>query len=759
MAGSILGSRVLRTEDPKFLTTGGVYMADMTDPRLAGALYATYVRSDVAHGRIVSISTDDAKAMPGVVAVLTGTDLGLTPGPTSPFTPQTTRTALAIDKVRHVGEPLAVILSETPSQGEDAISGVYVEYEQLPVVLDVREAAAGGPFLYEDLGTNVVMDTALMGMPTDIDGLFDDCEVVVNFSTINQRVAPCPLEVRGSAAAWVDGRLIFFTSTQGAQGVRDALAGAYEGSNPHVMTPDVGGGFGAKIGPYVEDMLLPALAMVAGRPVRWHENRSESMTNLGHGRAQVQDITIGGSRDGKVSAYRLVIKADIGAYPNIGTILPAFMTRMMATGVYDIPNAACWSQSVVTNTTPIVAYRGAGRPEATAAVERAMDMFAREIGMDPAEVRRVNLLPEFHETHKTPLGASYDCGDYEGALDRALEGADYQALRAEQAARRAAGDSVQLGIGVSVYVEITGGVDPMQEAARVIINEDGSCVVHTGTSPHGQGHATAWAMLVNDQTGIPMANITVLHGDTDLIPVGGGTMGSRSLQQGGNAVHNVAGQVAEKARKLAAKLLEADEADVVLDKDNATFHVAGTPSIAKGWAELSVAANAEGDPLNINDIVKVASPTFPFGAHVAVVEVDTETGKVRLARLIACDDAGTVVNPLLLDGQKHGGIGQGAAQALYEEVRYDVAGNPINSNFAEYAFPAASEFPSFEIINMETATWVNPLGAKGIGESGSIGSTPAIQSAVCDALSHLGVSHVEMPATPERVWAAINAAA
>jgi aerobic carbon-monoxide dehydrogenase large subunit len=759
MAGSVLGTRVLRSEDPKFLTSGGVYMSDFADPLLAGALFATYVRSDVAHGHIVAIHTDDAKGMPGVVAVLTGSDLGLVPSPTSPFTPGTTRTALAMDKVRHVGEPIAVVLSETASQGEDAAAAVHAEYTQLPVVVDVLDALKGETLLFEETGSNVVFDTAAMGMPQDIEGLFDGCEVVVSFRTINQRVAPCPLEVRGSAAAWVDGRIVYWTSTQQVQGVRDALAGVYEGSNPRVITPDVGGGFGAKIGPYVEDLLLPALAKVAGRPVRWHEHRSESMTNLGHGRAQVQDVTIGGSRDGDVQAYRLTIAADVGAYPNIGTILPAFMTRTMASAVYDIPKMECSAKSVVTNTTAIVAYRGAGRPEATAAMERAMDMFALEIGMDPVDVRRKNLVAKFDEAHTTPMGTAYDCGDYEGALDKALAAADYKGLRAKQSALRASGAKIQMGIGVSVYVEITGGVDPKEESARVIVNGDGSCTVLTGTSPHGQGHATSWAMLVHEQTGIPMDKVTVIHGDSDLIPVGGGTMGSRSLQQGGNAVFQVSAKVAEKARQLAAKLLEADEADVVLDKDSGTFHVAGTPSISKGWAELSVAAAAEGDPLNIEEVIKVESATYPFGAHVAVVDVDTETGKVRLNRIVACDDAGRVLNPNLLDGQIHGGIGQGAAQALFEEVCYDVGGNPITSNLAEYAFPAASEFPSFEVVHMETATWVNPLGAKGIGESGSIGSTPAIQSAVVDALSHLGVKHVEMPATPERVWSAISAAA
>jgi carbon-monoxide dehydrogenase large subunit len=598
-----------------------------------------------------------------------------------------------------------------------------------------------------------------MGMPQDIDGLFDGCDVIVRQRINNQRVAPCPLEVRSAAAAWTpEGRLVHWASCQGVQTVKEILSAVYPDSNPRVLTPDVGGGFGAKIGAYVEEIMLGGLAKALGKPMRWTETRSESMTNLGHGRAQLQDITIGGTRDGKVLAYRLTIIQDCGAYPSIGAILPAFMTRMMANGVYDIPKTECSAKSVVTNTTPIVAYRGAGRPEATAAIERAMDIFAAELGMDPVAVRRANLLPKFDETYTTPMGAAYDCGDYEAALDKVLAAAGYDQLRADQAARRAAGGPKQIGIGVSVYVEITGGAPPPSEAGRVIINADGSATVHTGTSPHGQGHATSWAMLTSEQTGIPMDRINVVHGDTDLIPVGGGTMGSRSLQQGGSAVFESAGLVVDKARKLAAKLLEASEEDVVLDKDAGAFHVAGTPSIAKAWGELSVAAAAEGDPLDIDHIFVAPGATFPFGAHLAVVEVDVETGKVQLVRHVACDDAGRVLNPLILEGQIHGGIGQGAAQALLEEVRYDADGNPITSNFADYGFPAASELPSFEIVHMETPSPLNPLGAKGVGESGSIGSTPAIQSAVVDALGHLGVRHVEMPTTPERVWQAIVAA-
>ena len=378
--------------------------------------------------------------------------------------------------------------------------------------------------------------------------------------------------------------------------------------------------------------------------------------------------------------------------------------------------------------------------------------------MDPVDVRRKNLIPKFMDTYTTTIGQTYDVGDYEVALDKALDAAGYAELRAEQARRREAGDAKQLGIGVSVYVEITGGVDPMGEAAKIEVQDDGSALVYTGTSPHGQGHDTAWSMIASDQTGIPMDKITLVWGDTDLVPEGGGTMGSRSLQQGGAAVNQAAIELVEKAQKLAASLLEADEADIVLDKDKGAFHVAGTPAVSKTWADLAVAAKGQGDELTIATRFDAGQATFPFGAHVAVVEVDTGTGQVKHLRQIACDDAGRVVNPMLLDGQIHGGIAQGTAQALLEEVRYDEDGNPVTSNLADYAMISAAELPSFEVIHMETPTFVNPLGAKGIGESGTIGSTPAVQSAVVDAVSHLGVRHIDMPATAEKVWRAIQSA-
>jgi carbon-monoxide dehydrogenase large subunit len=424
--------------------------------------------------------------------------------------------------------------------------------------------------------------------------------------------------------------------------------------------------------------------------------------------------------------------------------------------VYDIENIEAHCVSVVTNTTPVVAYRGAGRPEATAAAERAMDLFAHELGVDTVEIRRRNLLPKFDEPHTTPMGQTYDCGDYAASLDRALAQAGYDELRAEQRRRRDAGEAKLLGIGVSVYVEITGGVGAMNETAKVEINPDGTATIYTGTSPHGQGHDSAWSSIASAQTGIDVEDFTLVWGDTDRTPKGDGTMGSRSLQQGGVAVHEASAALVDKAKAVAARLLEADVADVVLDVTTGAFHVAGAPAVAKTWADLASAA--EPGELTEETVFQAAMPTYPFGSHVAVVEVDVDTGHVTLIRHIACDDAGTMVNPMLLAGQVHGGVAQGVAQALFEEVRYDGDGNPITSNLADYGMISIDLLPQIERVPMETATHVNPLGAKGIGESGTIGSTPAVHSAVIDALAHLGVRHIDMPCTPEKVWRAIGAA-
>jgi carbon-monoxide dehydrogenase large subunit len=498
------------------------------------------------------------------------------------------------------------------------------------------------------------------------------------------------------------------------------------------------------------------VARELGRPARWTETRYENLIAMTHGRAQQQTVTIGGRRDGTVLAYRLEIVQDSGAHVRIGAMLP-FLTILMTPGPYAIPRAEAVAKSVVTTTTALGAYRGAGRPEATAALERAMDLFAAEIGLDPADVRRRNLLPPFTEPHRTAFGALYDSGDYVVALDKALAAAGYDELRREQAERRGRGDPVALGIGLASYVEITGMGDgediPPEENATVEVHPDGTATILTGTSPHGQGHATAWAMLASEELGIPVDKITLKWGDTDLVPEGGGTGGSRSLQHGGSAVRQAAQELIEVARERAAHELEASPADLRFNVERSAFEVAGDPD-----ASAPLAGLAEAERLLVRTVFTQPGATFPFGTHVAVVEVDTETGKVILRRVVTVDDAGFVLNPLLAEGQRHGGIAQGAAQAFLEEVVYDGDGNPLTASFADYPFLSATEVPSFELAEMQTRTSYNPLGAKGIGEAGTIGATPAVQNAVVDALAHLGVRHIDMPASPQRVWQAIKSA-
>jgi carbon-monoxide dehydrogenase large subunit len=750
---SILGTRVLRTEDPGFLTAGAVYTDDVALP---GACQVFFVRSPLAHARIRAIDVSGALAAPGVLAAFTGADLADLPLLGAPIpgliNDQMGQPPLARDVVRFVGEAVAVVVAGTRAQAEDAAELVDVDYDPLPPVLDPGQAADDADLLFAEAGTNVA---ATFGDADALDpGLFDGCEVVVRADIVNQRIAPAPMETRAAAAVW-DGRLTAWIPNQGAQNTRSALA-ALLGIDPaevRIITPDVGGAFGAKFGADPEHAVVCWVARQLGRPARWAESRSENLVAMTHGRGQRQTVTIGGRRDGTVTAYRLEVLQDAGAYPRFGAFLPA-LTILMAPGPYAIDRAEAVARSVVTNTTPVGAYRGAGRPEATAAVERAIDLFAAEIGRDPAEVRRKNLLPRFTEPHRTAFGALYDSGDYLTALDRALDAAGYPALREEQARRRAAGDVTQLGIGLASYVEITGGgaeSGAPRENASVEVHPDGTATILTGTSPHGQGHATVWAMLASEELGIPVDRITVKWGDTDLIPEGGGTGGSRSLQQGGVAVQQASRELLDVARERAAAMLEANPADLVFEPGHSAFEVAGDPDASVPLAKL-----AAGERLVVRTVFIAPGATFPFGAHVAVVDVDTETGKVVLRRMVTVDDAGTVINPLLAEGQRHGGIAQGAAQAFLEEVVYDADGNPLTATFADYPFLSATEVPSFELADMATPTSYNPLGVKGIGEAGTIGATPAVQNAIVDALAHLGVRHIDMPASPQRVWRALR---
>ncbi|MCW2910125.1 MAG: Carbon monoxide dehydrogenase [Actinomycetia bacterium] len=764
---SILGTRVVRTEDPRLLTAGGTYVDDLRVPELAGAARVTFVRSPVAHARITGLDTSAALAAPGVLAVFTAQDMDDLPPPPPdgeggpdgseggpvPLGGPWAEPLLAADRVRFVGEPVAIVLTSDSYQGEDAAELVSVDYAPLPAVVGFASALNPQALLFPGTDSNVPVSAG----PAADGAAFGGCDVVIEHTIENQRLAPVPLEGRAAAAGWADGRLTVWLSTQNAQISRFILAGQL-GLDPaaiRVITPDVGGGFGAKVGLDRDGITVAWAARRTGRAVRWAETRRENLIGMTHGRAQRQTLTLGGTRDGRLLAYRLEIIQDTGAYPRMSGFLPS-LTSLMAVGPYRIPHVETAFRVVVTNTTPISAYRGAGRPEATAAIERAVDLFAAEIGMDPAEVRRRNLIPAGSFPYTTASGAVYDSGDYVRALDAVLAGAGYPALREEQARRRERGDVLQLGLGLASYVEITAGDAAAGETARLVVHGDGSATVYTGSSAHGQGHHTAWAMLVQAELGIPMARVAVIHGDTDVIPQGVGTYASRSLQLGGVAVHMAALDVKEQARRLAAHLLEASEADLELDAGSGIWQVRGDPATGQTWAE--VARHAGPDGLAAAVEYTGGRPTFPFGTHLAVAEVDTETGQARLLRLVTVDDAGTVVNPVLAEGQRHGGIAQGVAQALLEEMVYDDDGNPLTSTLADYAIITAAELPSFELLASETPTDINPLGAKGIGEAGTIGATPATQNAVIDAVSHLGVRHIDMPATPARVWAAISAA-
>jgi carbon-monoxide dehydrogenase large subunit len=660
---------------------------------------------------------------------------------------------------------VVAVLADTAAQAADAAEAVVVDYEPLPAVVDPEDALApDAPIQFDELGSNLAA-----GLRDAEDGdVLAGADVVVRGRFVNQRVAVVPME--GNAIAVIPGEgpaLTVYVSTQMPHLFRTLACRLLDiaEEDMRVIAPHVGGGFGGKAGITAEHAVALAAARRLGRPVTWVETRSENLLALPHGRSQVQYVEMGFTRDGCITGLHASVVGDAGAYGGFGGGLSMGPTRNMAQGVYRIPKLAFDVAVAVTNTTPMGAFRGAGRPEAAAYLERIMDLAADELDIDPVELRRRNLLPADVFPYTTLVGTTYDSGDYALPLDRAVEAAAYTDLRSEQARRRAAGDRWQLGIGVSTYVEVTAG-GSANEYGSVEVHEDGTATVSAGTSAHGQGHATSFAMIVADRLGLPLTDIRYVQSDTALVPRGGGTGGSRSLQLGGTAVHAAAAEVLARARRLAAAQLEADEADIVLT-DDGRLGVAGVPARALTWAELARSANRRGNggdgddeagPLAAALDVTQTGPTYPFGAHVAVVEVDIETGQVRFVKHVAVDDCGRILNPLLVRGQQHGGIAQGAAQALWEQFVYDEHGNPLTSTLAEYAMPSAAEFPSFDTLSTETPTPLNPLGAKGIGESGTIGSMPAVQNAVIDAVSHLGVRHIEMPCSPEKVWRAIQTA-
>jgi carbon-monoxide dehydrogenase large subunit len=762
MSGSILGTRVLRTEDPELLLRGGTYVYDLPLDR---PLHVAFVRSEMAHARITGIDTGAAACAPGVVAVWTAADLDVAPhhGMVKVHA-DFARAPLAVDVVRFVGDAIVAVFAETDTQAHDAAELVIVDYEPLQAVIDPEDAfAADAPLLFAAHGTNIAVSST---DPDDPD-VFGDADIVVRGRYVNQRVAVAPMEPHAAAAVLGDdGRLTMYGATQMPHLLQGLLAAALKmpKERVRVVAPHVGGGFGGKVGLYPEQSVVAKAAVELGRPVTWMATRSEDMTTLSHSRAQIQYVELGCRLDGTFTGLRVRLVGDAGAYPGIGAFLPSG-TRRMSNGTYRFSAIQFDVAVAITNTTPTGAYRGAGRPEATALLERAVDQAALELGIDPIEIRHRNLLTDDVFPFTTLTGVTYDSGRYAHPLDEAARLAGYSQLRAEQEIRRARGDRMLLGIGVAAYVEITAG-GGSSEYGAVQIEDDGSATVMAGTSAHGQGHQTAFAMIVSDQTGIPFDRIRLVPVDTDLVRSGGGTGGSRSLQLGGSAVLRATEAMVDKARHLAAHLLEANVEDIVVDTASGTVGVAGVPASALDWSTLAAAAhNAPPDVVDGADgTLGLAAQldfdqgdaTFPFGAHIAVVEVDRDTGRVTLLRHIAVDDCGTVLNPLLVEGQQHGGVAAGVSQALYEQVHYDSDGNPLTGNFMDYAFPSAAEFPMFEVHSTETPTPLNPLGAKGIGEASTIGSTPAVQNAVIDALSHLGVRHIDLPCTSETVWRTIR---
>ena len=760
-SGSILGNPVRRREDPDILTGVSEYFDDLAVP---GLLHVAFVRSTIAHAVLEGIDTADARSMPGVVAAYTAVDLDLPDFHGFMMLPGTmNRPPLARGRVRYVGDIVAMVVAETKAQAVDAAEAVIVDYDPLPAVVDPEAAIEPDAFVvFDEQGSNVA--NAMGTGP--VEGVLDGADVVVSVRIVNQRVAPVPMEPAGIVVVPGEpaGGFTFFAATQGPHGVRDELAAklGLEKGNVRGANPAVGGGFGAKAGFIVEYLLVAKASLLLNRPVKWAETRSENMLAMWHGRGHVHYVEMGLKRDGTIVGLRVRTLADAGAYPAIGAFLP-FFTQMMAQNVYVIPKVEFNWQAAVTNTTPIAAYRGAGRPEAIHLVERTLDVAADELGIDPLEIRRKNFIPPeaFPFSTVTGLGAVYDSGEFAKALDVAVEKAGYDTLRADQAARRARGDNKMLGIGVASYLEISAPLTFNREYGSVEVESDGKVTARVGTSAHGQGHETTFAMIISDALGVPMEDIRVVHSDTAQVDHGGGTGGSRSLQIGGSALFRASEEVLAQAKQLAAHMLEASPDDIVIG-DGGGLEVAGVPASRLSWVELATAVK---DPLRRPadmldrlwhelDYVSDGS-SFPFGSHIAVVEVDAETGRVELLRMIAVDDCGKIVNPLLVAGQQHGGIGQGVAQALYEEVRYDEDGNPITANLMDYAMPSAAELPSYEVFNTETPSPLNPLGAKGIGESATLGSTPAVHNAVVDAVSHLGVRHLDMPCTAERVWRAM----
>jgi len=776
-----VGQALRRKEDPRMITGRGRYIDDISVP---GTLWMALVRSPEAHARITSIDTSGAAARDDVVAVFTADDLaGDFAGPMPMVwappgveikTPE--NWPLKRGEVKCVGDPVAVVVGTDRYSVSDAAEQVLVEYESLPVVVDPEKALEdGAPLVWEQFGTNRTHEFKLAG--GDIDAALAEADVVIEQRLVNHRTAGAAMEPRGVLVDPHADNFTVYSSTQIphiARFVLSLVVGIPE-DRLRIIAPDVGGGFGSKLQVYGEEALVLALARRLGRPVKWIESRSENMIAAHHGRDQINYVTLGAKRDGTLTGCRARIIADLGAYQLLLTpFIPELGFPVMG-GCYKFPAIDLAFEGVFTNKFCTDAIRGAGRPEATYWIELAMDKLAAALEMDPLELRRKNFVGKDEFPYTTPLGISYDSGDYDGTLDRLLERFDLDAFRREQAELRERG--VHRGVGFSTWVEVCGlapsrAVGPQGvglqaafwESAKVRVHPTGTATVFTGTSPHGQGLDTSFAQIAADRLGIDPQQVEVIHGDTDQGPWGWDTYGSRSLAVGGEAVARAAEKVQDKAKRICAALLEAAPEDVELV--DGKYQVRGSPDKFKTLAEISGAAHIPPQELPTDielglEETHIYDPenfVFPFGAHACVVDVDAETGKVVVVRYVAVDDCGPAINPMLIDGQIHGGIAHAIGQALYEQVVYDSEGQLVTGTFVDYALPTAAELPSFETDRTVTPSPVNSLGVKGIGEAGTIAATPAVTAAVLDALAPLGVEWVDMPLTPRRVWEAIQSA-
>jgi carbon-monoxide dehydrogenase large subunit len=774
----LVGERVRRREDPRLIQGRATYVDDI---KIAGMQHIAFKRSEVAHGRIRSIDTSAAAAMDGVEAVFTGAQIAelLAPMPIGTPFPSPPHRAVAVDTVRYAGEPVAVIVARDRYVARDAADAVVVKYDALPAVVDPELAMTGKPtVIHADFANNLSVPLVPSGTGVSADGKVDDsaidaafkkAEVVISQRMVNHRLVPNAMEARGVVAHYEPGKdsMTIWSSTQNPHILRTMVAAMTGMGQDQVraIAPEVGGGFGAKINIYAEEYVAAVVSRKLGIPVKWIEDRSEAFVATTHGRDLIAYVDLAATRSGKVLGLKMRIIADIGAYNMLLTAAIPTLTMLMANGTYDIPAIRTTLTEVFTNKTPTDAYRGAGRPEATYFLERAMDMLARELRMDPAEVRRCNFIAPHRFPFATQMGAVYDSGDYEKALARALEAADWEALKTERDAARKEGRLV--GLGLAMYVEVC-GIGPSAtlptggwEHSQVTVERDGRISATTGASPHGQGNETTFAQMLADQFGVPMEHVTIRHGDTDVVKQGIGTFGSRSQAVGGTALHMAGNKVKAKMAKFAAALLEAHEGDIVFE--NGRIGVKGAPASAKAFADVAAYAYIpvplpEGLEPGLSDeaFFEPSNNTYPFGCHITMLEIDRETGEPTLLKLVAVDDAGHLINPLIVEGQIHGGLAQGIGQAMVEEAVYSDDGQLLTGSFMDYALPRATDFPTFELHATVTPTPVNPLGAKGVGEAGTLGSTPSIVNAAVDALSGFGVTHIDMMLRPEKLWRIIN---